>query len=61
MSEHNVMEVIDRYCTTENDKKYLSCALAFQIVEELKINAADLGKICDENNIKLKACRLGCF
>lgn len=47
---------------TEVDGRYrLSCTAALNLSELLGVSAAEIGRICDENNIKIHECRLGCF
>lgn len=58
------MEVIDNIkakCITKEGKKYLTCTMAFQIAKELNISVSLIGKICNENQIKIKHCQIGCF
>ena len=44
---------------TKNNE--ISCAVAFQIAEELKATAADVGKGIDLLDIRLVKCQLGLF
>ena len=39
----------------------LTCAVAFKIVRELKVNPLEVGKAADRLSIKLSGCQLGCF
>lgn len=39
----------------------LSCAEAFRIAETFGADLMDVGQICNENQIKLVQCQLGCF
>ncbi len=42
-------------------KRVLSCARAFEIHRQHQIALRDIGKICNENGIKIRQCQLGCF
>ncbi|NLC71775.1 MAG: hypothetical protein GX751_10510 [Desulfuromonadaceae bacterium] len=42
-------------------KLTLACAAAFRIAEEQKVSLGTIGRICNENDIKIKSCQLGCF
>ncbi len=44
-----------------NGRKTLACARAFEIHQRHGIPLRDIGRICDENNIRICACQLGCF
>ncbi|MFC1899721.1 hypothetical protein ACFLXP_05280 [Chloroflexota bacterium] len=39
----------------------LSCNTAFSIARELNININEVGKACDNLQIKISSCQLGCF
>ncbi len=41
--------------------KRLSCPEARRIAEEVDVPGKTVGDICDELEIKLYACELGCF
>ena len=61
MEEKRILEIIDKYCTIKDNKKYISCAIAFEIAKELNVNVSVIGKICNQEKIKLKNCQIGCF
>jgi hypothetical protein len=39
----------------------LHCEKAYQIAAEHNVKLWEIGKICDEEKIKIKGCQLGCF
>ena len=39
----------------------LHCETAYQIAAEHNLKLWEIGKICDEEKIKIKGCQLGCF
>ncbi len=39
----------------------ISCTQARKVAEELKVSPKEVGEMCDELNIKIFACELGCF
>jgi hypothetical protein len=45
----------------EEGRAKLSCAQAFKLANKFKVKPADIGKICNQQKIKLCACQLGCF
>jgi len=42
------------------DKK-ITCAEAFSLAKEFKINLKQMGEILNECGIKITKCQLGCF
>ena len=41
--------------------KRLSCAQAFELAKELEVKVIEIGHICNEQNIRICNCQLGCF
>ncbi|NLV16419.1 MAG: hypothetical protein GXY50_04310 [Syntrophomonadaceae bacterium] len=39
----------------------MSCTVARQIAEEIKVPYRQVGDLCNELKIKITACELGCF
>ena len=39
----------------------VSCRAARQLAEKLGIHPSEVGKVCNDANIKIIACELGCF
>lgn len=44
-----------------DDKKKLRCADAFELAKQFKMEIIEIGHICDQQNIKICKCQLGCF
>jgi hypothetical protein len=44
-----------------NGRKIITCARAFEIHRRHGITLKDIGRICNENGIKICECQLGCF
>lgn len=42
-------------------KKRLACADAFRIASEFGVAPIEIGRICNQQGIKLTGCQLGCF
>ncbi|AZV56651.1 hypothetical protein [Clostridium sp. AWRP] len=61
MDKNIILEAIESRCKIKNNKNCLACSDAYKIAEELKVNVSDIGKLCNENKIKIIACQLGCF
>ena len=43
------------------EKKQLSCRKAHKIAEEFNMPLIEVGRICEEEKVKIYACQLGCF
>ena len=54
-------EVILKETKEINGQKRLFCTQAFKIADEFNITPMEIGKICNEESIKISACQLGCF
>jgi len=42
-------------------RKKLTCAAAFGLAERFGVEKRKIGQICNENNIRITDCQLGCF
>ena len=54
-------EVVKRAAAERDGRLTLCCSDAFRIVAEHQATLADVGRICNENKIKIVQCQLGCF
>ncbi len=61
MGKNITLKTIESRCKIQKNKKCLACSDAYKIAEELKVNVSDIGKLCNENEIKIIGCQLGCF
>ena len=39
----------------------LTCAQAFELVKKYDVKIVEIGRICNQNNIRICKCQLGCF
>jgi hypothetical protein len=42
-------------------RKRLTCAEAFELAEQYDVKVAEIGRICNQNKVKICKCQLGCF
>ena len=42
-------------------KNRLSCEQAHELSRELDVTLGEIGALCNELNIKISSCQLGCF
>lgn len=61
MTAGNIPRLIETLKARTGDDRHLSCVEAFQIARDLDLPPAVVGRTCDELNIKVTHCRLGCF
>jgi hypothetical protein len=47
--------------SSDGNPKKLSCAKAFHLAQEYEAKLAEIGRICNDNNVKICKCQLGCF
>ena len=48
--------------TRESDgRKRLSCVEAFELAKQFEVKIIDIGHICNQHNIRICHCQLGCF
>ncbi len=43
------------------DREKMTCAEAFALAEKYAASITEIGRVCNENNVKICKCQLGCF
>jgi Zn-finger protein len=61
MDQNRMQKLVLESAAEHNGRRILSCARAFEIHRRHGIALAEIGRICDENGIKIRSCQLGCF
>jgi len=61
MNNTELSRAITEAADERDGKKRLSCFKAFAISEKLSVSVKEIGEFCNENNIKISSCQLGCF
>ena len=59
-SDDLINAVIERAQEIDGRKK-MACADAFELSQELNVEAAEIGRICNRQKIRICKCQLGCF
>jgi hypothetical protein len=60
-------DVVDAVLKSANDgqtsdgRKKLTCAEAFELAKEFETEIIEIGRICNQHNIRIHKCQLGCF
>jgi len=61
MTDNALLDAI-RAATFEADgKTKLACTAAFQIAATTPATLADIGRVCNANDVRITKCQLGCF
>ena len=47
--------------SAEGERKTLTCAEAFELARSYEAEVAEIGRICNQNKVKICKCQLGCF
>ena len=42
-------------------RKELPCAEAFELARKFNARLTAIGRICNQNNVRIRKCQLGCF
>ena len=58
--EELIDAVLKQSLKTDGRKK-LKCIEAFEIARKFDAELSDVGRICNQNNIRICKCQLGCF
>jgi alanyl-tRNA synthetase len=61
MDQDMMQKLVLESVAEHNGRKTLSCARAFEIYRRHGIALADIGRICNENDVRIRSCQLGCF
>ena len=59
--DKELADAVLKRAKTENGTKKLKCAEAFELAKELEVKVIEIGRVCNEQNIKICNCQLGCF
>ncbi len=54
-------EIIKKELQEKADGNRISCSMARKLAEDLQVSPREIGTTCDELNIRIFACELGCF
>ena len=59
-SDNLTNTVLERAQDIDGRKK-LACSEAFELAQEFGVEVAEIGRICNQQNIRICKCQLGCF
>jgi hypothetical protein len=61
MAKEQIIEVVLKKSQLLDGQRTLPCAQALVLAQEMGIAIAEIGRICNEQNVRICACQLGCF
>jgi len=61
MKKEGIKKIVLKAAVEKEGRKRLACAKAYQISQKHSVPLKKIGETCNENNIKIFACQLGCF
>ena len=61
MKKEKIKEELLKKTVTHEGKQSITCANALEIAEKLSVAPIEVGKMCNEMEIRIKNCQLGCF
>ncbi len=61
MTDADIVAEIAKHADERNGSRYLTCHRAHVIGEELDVSLARIGQLCEQTNVRIAACQLGCF
>ena len=62
MSTQDELLVAVKNKTEERDSRItLSCTAAFELAEQFGVKRMEIGQLCNQHNIRIAHCQLGCF
>ena len=50
-----------RKSAQSHDRKRLTCAEAFELAKEFQTEIIEIGRVCNQHDIRICKCQLGCF
>jgi len=60
-NEADLRKAIEEAARDIGGKQILACAQALRLATEHQVSPAVVGRVCNEQGIKIANCQLGCF
>ena len=61
MDRDKLRAVIEEAAVDSGGRKELACAKAFMLASEHGVAIGEIGRVCNEEDIRISNCQLGCF
>ncbi len=59
--DERLVEAVVAAAQEVDGKMRLACADAFRVAAELEVSIGAIGQVCNQRDIKIARCQLGCF
>ena len=59
--EEDMVNAVSELAQDVDDVKKLACADAFKLAAQFGVKPREVGRICNQQKIKICKCQLGCF
>ena len=56
-----LIDAVLKQSQKEGRRKELPCSEAFELAQKYDARLTEIGRICNQNNVKIRKCQLGCF
>lgn len=60
-NKEHILAALRNASIEKGGKRYITCARVFELAEHLGIERRLAGDFCNEADIKISGCQLGCF
>jgi hypothetical protein len=60
-AEENLISDVLKQAKMVDGQKRLTCAEAFELARQFQAPIIEVGRICNQQNVKICKCQLGCF
>ncbi len=60
-NQQALVEAVKKAATEADGQLTLRCSKAFEVAGQLGASVGAIGRICNEEGIKIVQCQLGCF
>jgi hypothetical protein len=61
MEREEIKKIVSEAAVEIDGKKKLSCPKAFELAKNNPVSLKEITRCCNQNNIKIYGCQLGCF
>ncbi len=59
--EEDLINAVLERVEERDGRKKLACAEAFELAQEFEVEVIEIGRICNQRNVRICKCQLGCF
>jgi len=61
MTDNELLDAIRAAAYEDDGKSKLACVKAFALARQNPVTLKDIGRLCNEHDIRIAKCQLGCF